>query len=169
MVPLCGKAYDLKFLADQGHEVVGIELVRSAIEAFFEEHKLTPEPVQSGPYQGLRSDRITLWAGDYFASSSQFLGRFDALYDRAAQVALPQGMREAYARHALSLLAPHARIVLISFEYDTTKREGPPFSIDEAQVRALYPDFALSVVDETRYQRGGTQLLERMYTLDLPS
>ena len=34
-VPLCGKSLDLIWLAEQGHQVVGIELSHLAAEAFF--------------------------------------------------------------------------------------------------------------------------------------
>lgn len=40
-VPLCGKSFDLLWLATQGWHVTGIELSEIACEAFFKEHKLT--------------------------------------------------------------------------------------------------------------------------------
>ena len=42
LVPLCGKAEDLVFLASLGHTVIGCELVEDAVKAFFAEHQLTP-------------------------------------------------------------------------------------------------------------------------------
>ena len=41
LVPLCGKTPDLLWLAEQGHEVVGIELSEIAIRQLFAEHDLT--------------------------------------------------------------------------------------------------------------------------------
>ncbi|HVH46372.1 MAG TPA: hypothetical protein VM925_28720, partial [Labilithrix sp.] len=43
LVPLCGKAEDMAFLASRGHTVTGIEVVEDAVQAFFREHDLTPE------------------------------------------------------------------------------------------------------------------------------
>ena len=40
LVPLCGKTPDLLWLAEQGHEVVGIELSEIAIRQLFAEHNL---------------------------------------------------------------------------------------------------------------------------------
>ena len=40
LVPLCGKSLDLIWLRAQGHQVLGVELARSALEAFGEEHEL---------------------------------------------------------------------------------------------------------------------------------
>ena len=37
-VPLCGKSLDLIWLAEQGHQVVGVELSSLAIEAFYTEN-----------------------------------------------------------------------------------------------------------------------------------
>ena len=36
-LPLCGKAHDIAWLANQGFEVIGIELSGIAIESFFSE------------------------------------------------------------------------------------------------------------------------------------
>ena len=35
LVPLCGKTLDMLWLAQQGHEVVGLEMVQQAVDAFF--------------------------------------------------------------------------------------------------------------------------------------
>ena len=37
IVPLCGKSRDMRWLHQRGHTVVGIEIVESACQAFFEE------------------------------------------------------------------------------------------------------------------------------------
>uniref|UniRef100_A0A3Q2CGL9 Thiopurine S-methyltransferase, tandem duplicate 1 n=1 Tax=Cyprinodon variegatus TaxID=28743 RepID=A0A3Q2CGL9_CYPVA len=39
--PLCGKAVDMKWLADLGHSVVGVEISEMAIRQFFQENNLT--------------------------------------------------------------------------------------------------------------------------------
>ena len=40
LVPLCGKSLDMLWLAEQGYDVVGLEIVEQAVQAFFEENKL---------------------------------------------------------------------------------------------------------------------------------
>src|SRR5688500_4616102 len=97
LVPLCGKTEDLAFLAAQGFEVVGIEVVEDAVKAFFAEHELTPS-VTDRPHGRVYAARgLTLHAGDFFACTSEALGgAFDAFYDRAAIVALPEDMRVKY-------------------------------------------------------------------------
>ena len=50
-IPLCGKAHDIKWIADHGHEVIGIELSQLAIEAFFEENALAYERIETDRVQ----------------------------------------------------------------------------------------------------------------------
>ncbi|KAG7263133.1 hypothetical protein CRUP_014903, partial [Coryphaenoides rupestris] len=39
--PLCGKAVDMKWLADMGHTVVGVEIAEKAILQFYEENDMS--------------------------------------------------------------------------------------------------------------------------------
>lgn len=144
LVPLCGKSIDMIWLAEQGYSVTGIELVEDAVEDFFKEHQLSFNKSTRGElvfYQAQDKD-ITIIAGDFFAfePSASDAGPFDALYDRAALVALPEPMRAEYTNHCLELLREDARIHLVVFDYDTGVKEGPPFSIPEAKVRELWGD-----------------------------
>jgi hypothetical protein len=106
LVPLCGKSEDLVFLADHGHQVVGVELVESAVQAFFAEHGVTPLVSKEGSLTRYAAENITLLVGDFFATTPALLGPVDALYDRAALIALPAPMRSAYAKHVRALLPP---------------------------------------------------------------
>jgi thiopurine S-methyltransferase len=138
LVPLCGKSEDLAWLAAQGHEVLGIELVEDAVRAFFVEHQLTPTEGQLGPFKRFSAGALTLLAGDFFAATPALLGSFDALYDRAALVALPSEMRARYAQNIRDLLKPGAHGLVVTFEYPAGLLEGPPFSVPEAELRAHY-------------------------------
>ena len=60
------------------------------------------------------------------------------MFDRAALIALPPDMRVRYARDVYSKLPPGCRGFLITLEYPQAEREGPPFSVPEEEVRALY-------------------------------
>jgi thiopurine S-methyltransferase len=61
-----------------------------------------------------------------------------AAFDRAALVALPPAMREAYAASMARLLPAGARLLLIAFEYPQELKGGPPFSVDAAEIRLLF-------------------------------
>jgi len=49
------------------------------------------------------ADNINILAGDIFDLSRSVFGRVDAIYDRAALVALPETMRGRYAAHLIEI------------------------------------------------------------------
>ena len=63
LVPLCGKTEDLAYLAGQGHDVVGVELVEDAVRQFFTEHAVTPTISNVGAFSVYRAGAITVLAG----------------------------------------------------------------------------------------------------------
>jgi thiopurine S-methyltransferase len=65
------------------------------------------------------------------------IGAVDAIYDRAALVALPADMRRRYGAH-LHEITQAALQLLICFEYDQGLMTGPPFSIDSVEVARVY-------------------------------
>lgn len=138
LVPLCGKSHDLVWLANQGHTVIGVELSQKAVEAFFEEQKLTATIDQFGPYERYRCDNITILCGDFFALTHEHTGELGALYDRAATVALPEDMRRSYAKKLLELLPAGCRSLTITHEYDQTEMPGPPFSVPPQTLPNLF-------------------------------
>lgn len=127
LVPLCGKSLDMRWLAGQGHRVVGVELDRGAVEAFFETAGVAPDIDDTGPLRSYAAGPITIFAGDFF--EFELPGRFDLVYDRAALIALPPEMRPPYLERLAALLAPGARGLLITLEYPDTAMQGPPFSV----------------------------------------
>lgn len=139
-VPLCGKSLDMLWLREQGHPVFGIELSRKAVEAFFHENEIEPSVNETHRFVEFSSDQLTLFAGDYFQLTARDLGQIQAVFDRAALIALPPEMRSDYARHMARLLPQGAHILLITMHYPAGALEGPPFSVEEAEVQALYGD-----------------------------
>lgn len=136
-VPLCGKSRDMAFLLAQGYRVVGAELSRLAVEQFFAELDVVPTLTEAGALTRFSADDIDIFAGDIFDLNAGTLGPVDAVYDRAALVALPEDMRRRYAGHVLAITGrvPH---LVICFTYDQSRVDGPPFSVDEAHVHDLY-------------------------------
>lgn len=47
-VPLCGMTYDIGWFAQQGHYVVGVELVESAVAGLFDSLEIAPTITQHG-------------------------------------------------------------------------------------------------------------------------
>lgn len=169
LVPLCGKAEDLMFLAQAGHEVVGIEMVESAVQAFFAEHSLVPQvSVRAGGIREYAAAGIRILNGDLFCVDSDQVGEIDAIYDRAALIALPPEMRRRYAERVAMWAQPGAKLLLITLEYDLSLKQGPPFSVDGDEIRACYPHAA---VDELWHQHtklaGDVAATERGWVLSL--
>jgi thiopurine S-methyltransferase len=169
LVPLCGKAEDLSWLAARGHAVVGVELVEDAVKAFFAEHALHPVVTQRGPLVEYEAGGITIYAGDIFATTTETLGQFDAIYDRAALVALPPDLRPRYAEQVRSLCLAGGRILQICFEYPEGHRQGPPFSVSEYELRHLYPGARITLLETRPDYRDPTddKLSDRCYSLAL--
>lgn len=137
LVPLCGKSHDLAWLAGQGHQVLGVELVREAVEAFFAEHALAPEVRHTPSGTHYSAGGIEIVCGDVFALQPGLVEACDAAFDRAALVALPHPLRRRYIDEVYARLPRGCRGLLVTLEYDQAQREGPPFSVDADEVQAL--------------------------------
>lgn len=135
-VPLAGKSLDLNWLAEQGVEVIGIELNESAVQAFFEGFDDVTVS-EHGALKRYCAKSITIYAGDIFELSPEQLGPVDAIYDRAALVALPEDMRRRYAEH-LVRLTDGAPQLLVTLDYDQSQSKGPPFAVTGSMIESLY-------------------------------
>lgn len=138
LVPLCGKAPDLAWLAQQGLHVCGVELSPLAVEQFFDEHDLAYRTDQRGSLirYAARGLPLELHCGDYFDYVDE---PFDAVFDRGALIALPPERRPAYAAHTDSLMAARAVRLLITLEYDQQQAAGPPFAVMADEVLGYWP------------------------------
>ncbi len=136
-LPLCGKTRDIAWLLEQGHRVAGAELSELAVQQLFQELSLTPRATSHGALKLYQADKLDVWVGNILALTPQLLGAVDAIYDRAALVALPYEMRRQYAPLLIDL-SHRAPQLLITFSYDQALHAGPPFSIDATEVNALY-------------------------------
>lgn len=138
-VPLCGKTADIDWLLAQGCRVSGSELSAEAIAAVFERLDVSPEIRQAGGLRRYSSESLVLWQGDFFELQGSDLGPVDAVYDRAALVAMPVKMRGGYVAHLRRLCGAVPQL-LVTYDYDQASMEGPPFAVPEADIRAHYED-----------------------------
>jgi thiopurine S-methyltransferase len=137
-VPLCGKTLDMRWLAEQGHTVLGVELSPLAVEAYFAEAGEAPEHRDDGPLVRYRHGSTTLWCGDFFALDAERVAGVGAIYDRGALVALPAALRAGYAEHLLRIVPPGTRMLLLTVQYDQSVANGPPFAVHEEEIQRLY-------------------------------
>jgi thiopurine S-methyltransferase len=136
-LPLCGKTLDIAWLLAQGYRVVGAELSQIAIEDLFNGLCLIPTITKLGEITHYSTNNIDMFVGDIFKITVAMLDKVDAVYDRAAFVALPEDMRKAYSSHLMTL-TNKAPQLLICFAYDQSVHAGPPFSICADEVKQHY-------------------------------
>lgn len=138
-IPLCGKTLDITWLLSNGYRIAGAELVEMAVQQLFQELGVEPEISKVDKLTLYSAKGIDIFVGDIFDLSKEILGPVDAVYDRAALVALPRETRVRYSAH-LAKITNQAPQLLITFEYDQSKMAGPPFSISAEEVSQHYKD-----------------------------
>lgn len=148
-VPLCGKTLDIAWLLTNGCRVAGVELSASAIDELFIALGVEPELSKVGELTLYSAKGIDIFVGDIFDLSTSILGPINAIYDRAALMALPKNMRVQYAAHIVKLTR-NAPQLLICYEYEQSLMEGPPFSISNEEVNQHYKAcYDISLMDST--------------------
>jgi thiopurine S-methyltransferase len=174
-MPLCGKAHDIAWIAQQGYEVIGIELSSIAIEAFFDEQELEYQRFDSDRFGVYEARNITLLQGDFFDLRNDDLGACQLVYDRAALIAMSPTNRPRYYEHMLSIIPVVGSMLLITLEYDQSEMEGPPFAVLSEEIYRYYEKhFSITllqsedIIDERpRWREAGLSTLsELVFRLD---
>jgi len=150
LVPLCGKSLDMLWLAAQGLRVLGSELSQLAVEQFFSENDLQPAIHQSALGCHYVAGDIEIICGDIFHLDAATLNACSGVYDRAALVALPAAMRAHYVGHVYGQLSDQYRGILITLDYPQAEMDGPPFSVQDAEVQTLYAAHSAAKIIDRR-------------------
>jgi thiopurine S-methyltransferase len=138
LVPLCGKAVDMRWLLERRHRVLGVELSEVAARAFFDDNGLRYEERREGRFLVLSGADVTILCGDVFDLESEHLSGVDAVYDRAALIALDAADRERYVAHLTQRLPEGVSQLLVTFEFDPARIDGPPFAVAPEEVRRRF-------------------------------
>ena len=151
-VPLCGKTVDLIYLADKGHEVYGCEFLEGPVKEFFRENDLdftVSDDVEGiGPVYKAKSKKIIIYLGDFFALKSHTIGKFDAIWDRAAMTAVLPSKRADYVESIKNLITSHGKFLLNTLEIKGAEYRGPPFSMPFEVVEKLFSaSFEVKMLD----------------------
>lgn len=142
------------WLLSRGYRVAGVELSELAVGQLFDELGVEPRVSEAGGLKRYAAENLDIFLGDFFDLTADLLGPVDAIYDRAALVALPEAMRRRYATHLVSNTGKAPQF-LITFEYDQSRMDGPPFSVSNREVRQLYEDHYGVTLAESRDIPGG--------------
>lgn len=174
-VPLCGKSQDMLWLCEQGHAVLGVEIVPQAVEAFFAEHMLEAKIQTLGNFVVWESHDLQIYCGDFFALERPTLSVVVAVYDRAALIAMPSFQRASYVQHLRAVLPAAAKILLVVMDYPQHEMKGPPFAVEVGEtedlfgegflVQQIYAEDILAADPKFR-DKGLSYLEERIYVLN---
>ncbi|KAL3868321.1 hypothetical protein ACJMK2_041138 [Sinanodonta woodiana] len=153
-VPLCGKTPDMKWFADKGHEVIGVELSTTAVEKFFSERGMQYSsadlPNLDGKLYRSEDGMIKIYSCDLYLLSKDLLGQFEIIWDSRSLVAINVADHTKYRDLLLSLLKPDGLYLLSALDYDGSVFIGPPHPFSVEHVQELYGDFCnVSYLDKT--------------------
>lgn len=172
LVPLCGKTKDMLFLKEKGLQISGIEFSDIACEEFFSENDLSFTTIEENGFKVFKGSNHSLFCGDFYKYKPEH--KYQAAYDRAAIVAIDPKSRKAYAKQYSNLLVSGAKLLLLSFEYDQTKVQGPPWSVEETYINEFFgSDFKVEILDSNlveitspKFKKNGLeQATQKIYLL----
>lgn len=141
LIPLCGKSCDMLWLRAQGYQILGVELSNLAARSFFEENSLSLQCTERDSFIQLEHDHLQILCGDFFDLKKEHVTHVEAIYDRAALIALPTHMRKQYVDHLLNILPKKVPILLIALDYPESEMSGPPFSVSMEEIKSLYHSY----------------------------
>lgn len=167
LVPLCGKTYDMFWLREQGHSILGEELNSAAVASFFSENGLDAQKTEATNLTGLSCEEIRVLAGDFFQLTREDCANIKAVYDRAALVALPTEMRRKYVNHLIQILPAGTPFLLVTMEYEQSEMTGPPFSVTEQEVISLYKNYyQIKKLEQKVIDMKGVSITEKVFLLN---
>lgn len=149
LVPLCGKSMDLLWLLQKNFHVIGIEVSAKAIKEFERSSSLSFTCTNRGEHTVFEANSIEIWKDNFLDISPEVIGKVDAIYDKAALIALPPEVRKEYIPHLQSFCNSHTQILLQTFEYKQEEMQGPPFSVSQKELRTYFgPNFEIKLLFE---------------------
>ncbi|MCC6952745.1 MAG: hypothetical protein IT290_01365 [Deltaproteobacteria bacterium] len=148
LVPLCGASTAVRYLYDQGHSVVGIDVIPQAIETLiarsFPELALTER--HDGSFRILSGPRLELWIGDFFQMPDS-AEKSDFIYDCASYVALSRSQLERYVPIIKRELRVGGIYAIVANEFSAEDWKGPPYPFDRSEALSRFVEF--EIIDET--------------------
>jgi SAM-dependent methyltransferase len=135
LIPGCGVGHDVAMLVEKGLDAYGLDIAPTAIA------------MAHAAYLD-QKNRFVL--GDLFATSAEWQGSFDYLFEHTCLCALPPEWRTRYETAAHQLLKPGGQIVGIWFinpEMDPDE-SGPPFGISVSELSTLFDESRWQVIED---------------------
>lgn len=135
-IPLCGDTEVVPALWGKGSQVTALDFIPDAICKLANDFSRVTGVSLEATSEGFVGTRLHLLIKDIFETS--FVSAFDAVYDRAALVALPPDERKIYSQLIYSSLAPGGILYLVTNEFDDSLVTRPPYSVSRGEIAELY-------------------------------
>lgn len=149
LVPLCGKSLDIKWLIEQGYYVIGVEISALAIRELLQLLGGEFSKRQKGAFTVFSSQNAELWQGDFLKMKAHFLPTINAVYDKAAIIALPPEQRKTYSEIVKNIISSNTQMLLNCFEYKQEEMDGPPFAVFRSELEQHYGElFSIRLLQE---------------------
>jgi SAM-dependent methyltransferase len=133
-VPGCGRGHDARLLARQGHRVLGFDFVPAVLRVARE--LAAAERVD-----------VTFEERDVFALSRSHAGFFDGIWEYTCYCAIDPARRADYVDVLAAILKPGGWLLACFFPMGD-KPGGPPFAVNEAEVRRLLAGAGFELVED---------------------
>jgi len=144
LIPLCGDTLALKWLADLGNIVIGIEISEKAIQSFFKNTDIVydVEPMNSNPDGKIfiSEDRtIQIFCCDLYELNPEHepkLRNIDAIWDSASFSAVEPEERMQYGKVLRSFVVSGTTYMLETT--DRTPGQGPSYFIPKEEIERSF-------------------------------
>ena len=124
LVPGCGLGHDVRLLAEQGAEVLGLDIAPAAIEK-----ARSIDPVGSESYV----------LGNFLELEKQYQGQFDFVFEHTCLCAIEPSERRVYAESIAAALKPGGHYLAVFFrDVPEYEGDGPPHPISEDEILELF-------------------------------
>lgn len=126
LVPGCGTGHDVRALAAQGADVIGMDIAPSAIR-------------KAEAFSTVAGERYVL--GDFLNLDAEHCGLYDCVVEHTCLCAIEPSEREAYVRAVQMTLKPGGYYLAVFFrEVSDYTGDGPPHPISREESHALFGD-----------------------------
>lgn len=126
LVPGCGTGHDVRALAAQGAEVVGMDLAPSAVR-------------KAEAFSNVGDECYAV--GDFLNLDAEHRGVYDWVLEHTCLCALEPSQRVAYARAVSQALKPGGHYLAVFYrEVSDYTGDGPPHPIAREEIDALFGD-----------------------------
>nr|XP_002128754.1 thiopurine S-methyltransferase [Ciona intestinalis] len=164
----CGKSLDLKWLADEGFDVVGNDCSDFALKSFLEEQGLEYDTSKSGGFTiyKAKNTKLALYAGNFFELTGEKTeGKFDAVWDTGSFQSVGVTDRATYARAVSGLMKQGCKYLLSVTQFKELRTwTGPPYEITEEILDEIFGEnMKWEFVDQAPWG----DYMEKIYLLQL--